>query len=59
MTETSLDFQELKEADRVVIRVDVQSSADLSSLRRWQVKGDCGMGRFASADDGFHYTSIM
>lgn len=50
MTEMSLDFQELKEADRVVIQVDVQSSADLSSLRRWQVKGDCSSGRFASAD---------
>lgn len=38
MTETSLDFQELTEADRVVIRGDVQSSAHLGSLRQWQWK---------------------
>lgn len=44
MTEMSLDFQKLMEADRVVIWGDVQSSADLGSLRQWQVKKDCSIG---------------
>lgn len=44
MTESSLDFQKLMEADRVVIRGDVQSSADLGSLRQWQVKKDQSIG---------------